>query len=1001
MLYFYTMLRILILLVFNQVLLAGSLLNAQTPAYLHYDVSKGLPGNVVYCAAQDERGLMWFGTDKGLACFDGVRFRTYGIKEGLPDPEVLNLKLDSFGRMWVFCFKQKPCYFQHNILYTEKNDPMLSAIEISVGVGDILQDSKKNIWIYGQYNIIYLLKNNSTVIETIPAQYLGSYLIERPSYLLSCSKDRFIKLQKSGGVTGVEVTQNFHALNYQGAGTLQGNKFLMSFTDGTYVLEETTKFIRAGKKILSTGGRVYIDPGKNVWICTTSKGAIRYAASDTLFEFPQTYLANKKVTTAIEDHTKGIWFCTSGQGVYYLPPGFSTMYTQNDGLISDNITTLFHTPEYGMLGGDDQGNIYTFNGKAQYLTTVGSGGLNRCRQIITLPHAKEVFVVSDYGMSVFKNGQTQSLVSNNAGKYILSQKKGWLFGSSNNIYTIPYDAPSQLSLLLNRRTTAAAQDPEGTVWVGGISGLYSSTDSFLTNWGDTFPALKSRILSIKCDETGKIWVATPNFGLLHLTVSNGKVLQAEEVSKNLNNPVENIQSLFPEKNNRIWLATNSGVYGIDDNKNVIHFDKNNGLAEDDVNDILILKDTLWAATVAGLSKIVMTNKTQNNFKTLFSRIRYKLGDHSRLINLLDSLSGQSVTVLPGDASLIELDMAGLDFTSRGNLKYAFNISKQLPDWTCLTFENLFTWIRNRFGAASDSTFIDGNTLNLGVYLAPGRYEFTAKAVNPNGVVSTAPAVCVIHKLPYWYQTAWFYLLIWGTVLMFFWRIFKAALEYRRLQTAVSELSLQAIQTQINPHFIGNSINAIQQFFYPPDPVKASNYISIFTRLLRTTMDFSEKPFVPIGEELAYNEDYLNMIQLRFGQRFRFNFNVDEDISKNTPFPTMILQPILENATIHGLSPDETSILEVNISKNRNGIIECIVTDNGIGLNKSRHTQKQLNRKHKSKGLQLLHRKIRTINELYHTECSLELEDISEISPPDHGTRVILTFNPSKILQSTT
>ena len=83
---------------------------AQDPVYTRYDITGGLPGNIVYCAVQDADGLMWFGTDKGLTCFDGLRFHNYGVAEGLPDPEVLHLKLDSRGRMWISCFKRKPCY---------------------------------------------------------------------------------------------------------------------------------------------------------------------------------------------------------------------------------------------------------------------------------------------------------------------------------------------------------------------------------------------------------------------------------------------------------------------------------------------------------------------------------------------------------------------------------------------------------------------------------------------------------------------------------------------------------------------------------------------------------------------------------------------------------------------------------------------------------------------------------------------------------------------------
>ena len=95
-------------------------LSAQTPAYLHYVVSDGLPSNMVYCGTQDHEGLLWFGTDKGLASFDGTRFRTFGIKDGLPDPEVLNVWEDSRERLWICCFQKKPCYRRNARIFSWK-----------------------------------------------------------------------------------------------------------------------------------------------------------------------------------------------------------------------------------------------------------------------------------------------------------------------------------------------------------------------------------------------------------------------------------------------------------------------------------------------------------------------------------------------------------------------------------------------------------------------------------------------------------------------------------------------------------------------------------------------------------------------------------------------------------------------------------------------------------------------------------------------------------------
>jgi ligand-binding sensor domain-containing protein len=138
----------------------GAELLAQSAAYFQYTVRDGLPSNLVYCCVQDKRGLLWFGTDKGLACFDGQRFRTYGMQDGLPDPEVLWMKEDSKGRLWLCCFSKKPCYMLNGNIVTEKEDTLLSKVDAGYGVGKVFEDSEGKIWYITRTNIVYKIQEN-------------------------------------------------------------------------------------------------------------------------------------------------------------------------------------------------------------------------------------------------------------------------------------------------------------------------------------------------------------------------------------------------------------------------------------------------------------------------------------------------------------------------------------------------------------------------------------------------------------------------------------------------------------------------------------------------------------------------------------------------------------------------------------------------------------------------------------------------------------------------
>lgn len=963
-------------------------LRGQTPAYLHYDVSDGLPGNIVYCAAQDERGFMWFGTDKGLACFDGTRFRVFGMKDGLPDPEVLNLKLDSKGRMWIFCFKQKPCYRYRGRIFTEKEDNMLNSADFNFGAYQFSEQNSDSLWFFGGNRKAFLLKGESFTAFTIQESAFSIMKIKGATYALS--KSFFYILDSTGSFQKIAHI-GFNDAEATISGVIQkGNNVLVSIGNGLYEYEVIGKRVTKVREKKHLSGTLFIDHLSRYWVCSTKYGAICFDNDKGNLSHPITFLKGKKVTCMFEDTHRTLWFCTAGEGVFSLPQSASQIYTDSDGLFSNNITAVGARESGRVIAGDDQGIIYEVGGKVSEIMNLGNGYLNRSRQLFS-DSSGNIYAVTDFGVSVMKGKRIQKILDSRSAKCLLITNEGLLIGTSTQLELIEKPFLNKKTLF-SRRTTTLLRDSEGFIWLGGIDGIYCSSDSFKKNFADEFSLLKSRIIALEKGGQNGFWAATPQYGVLSIKSTLGKIISVEKINDVLDKPVDNIQSLYYANDGKLWLGTNSGIYGIENNHSIIHFDRYNGLPDNDVNSIFIQSDTIWAGTVSGLSKIILNRVSKNDqFRTIITSLRYKTGNENHLMHLSDSFSVVHVCSLRSDASLIELDLAALDFSYRHNVRYVCIIKKSLPALHVVTLNNILTWLKSGFGVDFDTTQISGSTFNFGVYLAPGRYTIEIRAINPNSVASAIPEELIINKLPEWYQTIWFYLLMWLFLIGILWRVQRTVLDNRKLQTAISELRLQAIQLQINPHFIGNSINAIQQFFFPPDPFRASEYIAIFTRLLRTTMDFSEKPFVPLKDELAYNEDYLRMIHLRFGNRFHYFIDIGEGVGMEMPFPTMLLQPILENATIHGLSPFGTSILEIEMSKRTDGLLICTVTDNGLGVHHSEHMKKQKASTHQSKGLLLLEKKIKTLNELYKLGCTLVVNDLSDKDPKQHGTQVILSF----------
>jgi putative methionine-R-sulfoxide reductase with GAF domain len=209
---------------------------------------------------------------------------------------------------------------------------------------------------------------------------------------------------------------------------------------------------------------------------------------------------------------------------------------------------------------------------------------------------------------------------------------------------------------------------------------------------------------------------------------------------------------------------------------------------------------------------------------------------------------------------------------------------------------------------------------------------------------------------------------------------------------LAEAQLLALQTQMNPHFIFNSLNSIKGMILDNEQQRASRYMSKFANMLRITLNQSKEVFTTLDENMEHLENYLAMEKLRFDDSFTFRITADDNIDKeDTLVPTMMIQPLAENAVWHGLMPKKgKKRLLIHFSRSDEKIC-CIVEDNGIGINHSERL-KQLNRPlHKSVGLSNLQNRIKILNEKYDTGCSLELFDLQDFDNGKTGSCAVLTF----------
>ncbi len=217
---------------------------------------------------------------------------------------------------------------------------------------------------------------------------------------------------------------------------------------------------------------------------------------------------------------------------------------------------------------------------------------------------------------------------------------------------------------------------------------------------------------------------------------------------------------------------------------------------------------------------------------------------------------------------------------------------------------------------------------------------------------------------------------------------KRAIEKAEALHKMSELELQSLRAQLNPHFMFNSLNSIQALILKEENEKSQSYLSRFAKLLRLLLENADKPFIPLCKEIDFLKLYLSLETLRVPE---LQYSIFTDPVLNTDeilIPNMILQPYVENAIWHGLSYKEGD-KQLQIRINRvNGIVQYEIEDNGVGRKKSEEMKSLFRKQNQSKGMELLNKRFKLLSAEYNSKIQTSITDVikdNEVA----GTLVIL------------
>ncbi len=204
------------------------------------------------------------------------------------------------------------------------------------------------------------------------------------------------------------------------------------------------------------------------------------------------------------------------------------------------------------------------------------------------------------------------------------------------------------------------------------------------------------------------------------------------------------------------------------------------------------------------------------------------------------------------------------------------------------------------------------------------------------------------------------------------------------------LALKSLRSQMNPHFIFNALNSVNNYIAKSDERGANRYLSDFSTLMRAVLENSEEDFIPLSKELALLQLYMKLEHSRFPDKFDYQINVGESIDvESFQIPPMLLQPYIENAIWHGLRyKEEKGFLHVHIESLDKNSIKIRIEDNGIGRKKSAALKTQNQKKQKSKGMGNISKRIAILNAMYKDKVDVRISDLEQDGT---GTRVVFTL----------
>jgi hypothetical protein len=489
-----------------------------------------------------------------------------------------------------------------------------------------------------------------------------------------------------------------------------------------------------------------------------------------------------------------------------------------------------------------------------------------------------------------------------------------------------------------------------------------------------------RVFSIYQDIEGTYWIGTMGGGLNRFDPLSGNFKTYNE-SDGLPNNV--IYTTLDDGEGNLWIITNRGISKFNKkNETFVNYDTKDGVQGNEFNVGAFFKNRKGEMYFGGMNGFNVFHPSEI---TLNNRPPRMVFTGFRILNALQDLEldNGEVIRLHYNESYFSIEFSALDYTNPSKNLYRYKLVNYDDDWI----------FANASERRAEYRKVD-----------PGSYRFVVTGSNNDGVWNEDGISLTIIIRPPWWQS-WIFRLAFALVFIStLWSIIlfrirtirrKHDIEKKMLsiEKQVFELEQKALRLQMNPHFMFNSLNAIQNFVLANDTDKAVNYLAKFSHLMRMILANSTAALITLKDELQALIYYIDLEKLRFDDKFDYKIIRDPDIDEEfVEIPPMLFQPYVENAIIHGLvNSNKPGMLEISIKKINRGTIRCTVKDNGIGREKAIEIRNASGIKRQPKGMIITQERIEIFNKQSRKNFSVRITDLKDDKGGAAGTIVEFTI----------